>query len=165
MGGFGSLVGYLGEDVELARRLRARGDRVEVAGVARTQPRGSGLRDALGRLSRWLLVVRGQRPALLATYPLLFFPAVPAALVAWSAGGALAHVACALFVAPRLAIALWALPAGFRRGSPVVAILGGLVADGAIALAFCRALVTARTTWRGTMLRVGRGGVLREDAP
>src|SRR5690606_35045969 len=84
VGGFAALVQHLGEDMELARRLREQGSCVQesdtvVSSLASRRSVG----QVLARYARWLLVIRAQRPALLASYPLLL-AATPGLLAAGS---------------------------------------------------------------------------------
>ncbi|MBX7100428.1 MAG: carotenoid biosynthesis protein, partial [Myxococcaceae bacterium] len=61
------------EDLELARLLHARGARVALAEVDAPAPRGrQPLRQALRRLTRWMVVLQAHRPALAWTVPALF---------------------------------------------------------------------------------------------
>ncbi|MDB4941243.1 MAG: Ceramide glucosyltransferase, partial [Labilithrix sp.] len=97
LGGFEALREHLGEDMALARGLRARGLRsIALPGVATATATGRSTRDVLARFTRWLLVIRLQRPLLLVSYPLLLAPlpffvaALVLALAAGARGGALA---------------------------------------------------------------------------
>jgi ceramide glucosyltransferase len=170
IGGFRALEQHLGEDMELAQRLRSRGWRVESmprAVVARVQ--GRSWDAAVTRYGRWFTVIRAQRPALMVSYPALFF-ATPLILALALCGVALSQdharaiflLAAALIVITRLAVAL-----GARRasGHPVTlsqAVEDTLLADGLMACAFVRALRTREVVWRGRRLTIDRAGVLRE---
>jgi ceramide glucosyltransferase len=164
VGGFGALSNTLGEDVELARRLRARGFIVALAASpARSLARGRSWGDARGRYARWIHVMRGQRPLLLPSYPALL-AATPLLVVAgvlgslcggW--GGVLAATIACL---ARLAVAI---AARWRTGRPMApgALAGDAVlADLLLLSAFVQALSSHRTTWRGRILRhTGRGRI------
>ncbi len=163
IGSFDALAGSLGEDVELASRLRARGASVVVAGVARSRPRGVDLRRALERFVRWLLVVRAQRPWLLVTYPLFFFPAIPCALAAMASGGASGRIAASAFLLARFAVARFATPRALRETSATEAVVEGLAGDVMLAVAFARALASPRVRWAGTTLRVTAGRLEPEE--
>jgi ceramide glucosyltransferase len=168
-GGFGALTSHLGEDMELARRLLAEGRRVEAAPiVARSRVAGRSWEQVAGRFARWITVIRAQRPALLASYPLLFFPTVPIVLLA-----ALAAPAAPLFAATaalaallaRFALALTATHASGRRASLARVATDALLADALLASAFLRALRSRTVVWRDVVLRIDRGGLLRLASP
>lgn len=166
VGGFGAVATHLGEDMELGRRLRRQGDRVSAcARVARARVEGRSVADVVARFARWIAVVRAQRPALLLTYPLFFFPVllvVPAMLVTWRvSAGPLLPAAAMLLLGSRLFLA-WA---GRRlAGADALHLAGGaLVADAVLALAFCKALLTREHTWRGRPLLL-RAGQLAQSA-
>ena len=158
VGGFASLTGVLGEDMELARRFARRGEEVAVAPiVAPSLASGRDLRGALSRYTRWISVIRRQRPALLASYPLLFAATplmVPLALAAgapWIAGAA---------VALRFSVARLAQSACGRRRSLAGTLLEAVLADALLLAAFAHALASPRVVWRGARLRVLAGGRL-----
>jgi ceramide glucosyltransferase len=163
IGSFDALVGSLGEDVELASRLRARGASIVVAGVARSRPRGVDLRRALERFVRWLLVVRAQRPWLLVTYPLFFFPAIPCALLALASGGVAGRISASLFLLARVSVASSAIPRVLRETSALEAVLEGLAGDAMLAVAFARVLASPRVRWAGAALRVTAGRIEPEE--
>lgn len=156
VGGFLALVEHLGEDMELSRRLRAAGLAVAPVGLL-VPSRVGGRRTAqvVARLARWLRVIRAQRPALLATYPLVLAP-LPGQLLLAAALGAPALAALAL--AGRLVVALLARRAS---GLPLPgAALDALVADPLLLAAWLAALGSRRFRWRGVPLRIGPGGRL-----
>ncbi|MEO7330660.1 MAG: glycosyltransferase, partial [Minicystis sp.] len=168
LGGFGALADHLGEDMELARRIRARGGAIEAAPlVARSMAAGRSMEQVVGRFARWLMVIRAQRPWLLPTYPLLFFATpliVTLALLTAPGAPRIALAAAALALTSRLGVALAAARASGRpvrmRSAPAEALRGDLL----LARAFVRALGSRRFSWRGTELFVERGGRLRERA-
>jgi len=168
VGGFDGLTAHLGEDMELARRLRERGWRT---GMIRHSVRAIGsarsMAGVLARYTRWLWVIRAQRPSLLFSYPLLL-AAAPILLVLL---GLLATVAPvwslglgALVLASRIAVAV---AAAGPRGRRVDAVTHEwLVADLVLLLAFGRALGKPEVSWRDRTLRLGPGGRLRaSDGP
>ncbi|NOU32711.1 MAG: glycosyltransferase [Polyangiaceae bacterium] len=166
VGGFAGVAARLGEDMELGRRLRHSGARVSASPqVARADVRGRSLAEVVLRFARWIAVVRAQRPALLPTYPLFFFPAlllVPSLLAlsaAWP--GLVLPSAAAILVGTRLFLA-WT---GRRvAGASSLRIArGALVADLVLALAFARALLTREHSWRGRSLLL-RAGHLADAA-
>ncbi len=166
VGGFAGLSAHLGEDMELGRRLRRSGARVSACTqVARAEVRGRSLGAVVARFARWIAVVRAQRPALLSTYPLFFFPVPllsPALLVASFAWpGPTLPCAAALLIGARLLLA-WT---GRRlAGATSLGIVrGALLADVVLLLAFVRALFTREVAWRGRALHL-RAGHLAEIA-
>lgn len=161
VGGFGALTAHLGEDMELSRRLRRAGLAVEAAPiVARSLASGRTWDQVEDRFGRWIKVIRAQRPALLASYPLLFFatlPIVALALAAAPSSPAIAAAVIAAAVALRLAVAFAASSASGRR----VALADVALADALLACAFLRALRSRRVVWRDKALRIDRRGLLR----
>lgn len=165
VGGFGSLVQYLGEDMELARRLRARGwgiakgDAV-VASLASGRP----VAQVLARYARWLMVIRAQRPLLLVSYPLLL--AATPGLLALGGLGLLhgvpgASVTVGLALMARLAVGLAARRTAGRSLRPDAVVLDVVLADALLLAAFVRATFgPARVRWRQRSLRLGAHGVL-----
>lgn len=167
VGDFDELTHYLGEDFEMARRLRAAGWSIAVAPVlARARGGDPPFRAVVGRFARWMLVVRGQRPLLLATYPLLFF-ATPL-ILALAAVGALAQptlagLAVALAVFARASITISARRwsgRGEGLAGALAWIRDALLSDLVLALAWVRALSSRTIDWRGHLLRVDREGRL-----
>jgi ceramide glucosyltransferase len=168
IGGFGSLGHHLGEDMELARRWRAQGARVVASrGVAVARVSGRSPGAVVARYGRWLSVIRAQRPALLASYPALFF-ATPllalAATVAVLAGraGAPSLGAEALVLLLRGAVG-WAAARASGRARGIAPVLtDAVLADALLGWAFVRALRTRSVSWRGRALRIAPGGELSE---
>jgi ceramide glucosyltransferase len=167
VGGFAAFVSVLGEDVELARRIREAGFRVEVLPfVARARVHGRSVGAVVGRFGRWLTVVRAQRPALLASYPFLFSATLPITLLGVSLG--LSTLTAAALVVT--ASARWAVG---RFASHVAAVRAPsfgwmLAADVLLLCALVRALSTRTVEWRGRRLAIGAKGVLLAlgvDAP
>jgi ceramide glucosyltransferase len=158
VGGFASLARVLGEDMELGCRLAGRGEKVVVAGAtARSLAAGRSLGAVVARYARWVAVVRGQRPLLLPSYPLLFASAPIVAALALGAGApAIAGAALGL----RVALARAAQAACGRRGSLPSALAEALLADTLLLAAFVRAVGSREVEWRGERLRVLRGGIL-----
>ncbi len=162
IGGFDGLTEHLGEDMELARRLRQRGwtttmlrSSVRAIGSARS------MADVLARYTRWLWVIRAQRPALLLSYPLLL-AAAPILLVLLTLLATLAPLWSvslgAIVLSTRIAVAL---AASAPRGRRVAAATHEwLLADVVLLLAFARALGRPSVSWRDRTLRLGPGGRL-----
>ncbi len=162
VGGFAAVARYLGEDMELARRLRARGwqtqmQRRAVHSIAENRP----LRAVLDRYARWLWVIRAQRPALLLSYPLLLAAAplllLATAVLAGFAPGWAAGIATVV-VTTRAAVAYGASRP--RRATRPRWVLESLLADGVLLWAFVRALGRAEVSWRSKRLRLDRHGRL-----
>ncbi len=167
VGGFDALTSHLGEDMELARRLRARGMRSgALSQTVTSRARGRPWRGAVDRYARWIMVIRAQRPALMASYPALFFATWPmvfsslALALAAPAARTLALSTAAVALAARLAVALAARRAsGHAMGR---ALADTVLADALLACAFVSALATREVRWRGRALRIDRGGLLRD---
>lgn len=167
-GGFASLTQILGEDIELSRRIQARGGSVRVAPFAvQSLASGRSFTQVVERYARWLVIIRAQRPWLLASYPALFFASpILLALSALAApiAPAAALTAALLTLGSRLSLAVAAARAAGRRVTPGAVLTDILLADVLLALAFARALRTRTVVWRSTVLTVDRSGVLRERA-
>ncbi|MGK3997143.1 glycosyltransferase [Sorangium sp. So ce1024] len=165
-GGFAALTAHLGEDMELSRRLLARRGAIAAAPlVAPSLAAGRALRDVVARYARWITVIRAQRPALLATYPALFFatPLIAAlAVVAAPAAPAAAAAAAAIAVASRLAVAAFAARMAGRRASLLAAAADACLADLVLGAAFFRALSSRTVVWRSGRFTIDRRGLLRE---
>ena len=165
VGGFGALTRYLGEDMELARRLRIAGSAVAVAPhLAIATAEGRPLRDVLARFARWLLVVRAQRPLLLVSYPLLI-AASPLLLTILAIAiarhdGALATVAGS-GLAVRFGIACFARATAGLTIAPVAAALQTLGGDLVLLTALAMACCARDVTWRGRRLVIAPDGTLK----
>jgi ceramide glucosyltransferase len=165
VGGFTPLTEYLGEDIELSRRLLRAGYGVR---PVLTGCRSVGGRRRLGevirRHQRWIVIIRAQRPALLWTYPVFFCCGpVPVAL---AAAGSLVHpvvaiLSVAAFAAGRVIAALAAARYSGRRPGPLRAAADLLLSEIVLTAAFVRAILSRRLEWRGRRLRVGPGARLR----
>lgn len=170
IGGFGALVDYLGEDMELARRLRARGwQTAQVNAVVTSLASNRSLAQVVARYARWLMVIRAQRPARLVSYPLLLAATpllVVGAAVAMLAGVPWAGGALASVLLVRLAVALVARHWSGQGGQHHRLLVDGLLADGVLLLAFGRAAFgPRRVRWRQRELSLGPGGVLERSEP
>jgi ceramide glucosyltransferase len=94
------LADHIGEDLELAKRLHARGAEVALAeepALVPLEPMRS-WRPAVERFTRWMQVLASHRPGLYPTVPLLFTPALPLAVLAavlssWELGAAVGALA------------------------------------------------------------------------
>lgn len=164
-GGFGALVQHLGEDMELARRLAARGWSTAMGtAVVGSLASGRRVRDVLARYARWLMVIRAQRPALLLSYPLLLAATpllVLAGMVGMGLGVPLAGIATGVASLARIGVALVARTLGGRRLVATGVLLDVVLADLVLLVAFARAaLGPARVRWRERSLRIGARGLL-----
>lgn len=165
IGGFEGLADYLGEDVELARRLREAGWTVAFdPTVASTACGPKSLSEAVDRQHRWMMVVRSQRPWLLATYPALFFPlpfigglCACGLDVGWVAAAPIgAALGMRLFLG-RQARRYSGFPAG-----PVSWLVDLLLSDAALFWAWGRALRGRQVVWRGNAFHLAAGGRILE---
>ena len=160
-GGFAALRLHLGEDMELARRLRANGKRIVMTPVpVRSWAAGRSWRSVVARYARWLFVIRSQRPLLLATYPLLLAAFLPILILALAFGD---YRIAAAAVVTRLLVAT---SARLRSRSPRGWLAPGaaLLADILLWAAFFRALGPRTVLWRGRQLRIGHGGLLVDQS-
>lgn len=158
VGGFGALRRHLGEDMELARRLRAHGRSLRMADTtARSFAAGRTSGEVIARYARWLMVIRAQRPLLLLSYPLLFGAALPILVCALARG---AWALAAATIAVRMALAAFAR---LRSRQPRWLAPEALLADVVLWAALFRALATRTVAWRGRMLRVEAGGLLADQ--
>jgi ceramide glucosyltransferase len=167
LGGFSGLRDRLGEDVELARRVRCDGGTIEVArSVASSTASGRTLRAVASRYVRWLVTLRAQRPLRFASYPVLIAGApliVAASFLAMPRSIALG-VTAVLMVA-RIAVAVAARRLATRPLGPDLA-LDVLLADAFLLLVWMRAAFVCRVRWRERTLVVRQGGrVIAEADP
>lgn len=161
---FIELTSFLGEDFEMARRLRANGWGIAVAPlIARSRGGGADLRQVIERFSRWMLVVRGQNAALMPTYPLFFF-ATPLILMLACFGLVarpdLALTAAAVAVTTRLMVAMAARYWSDRSLRPDRALTDAVLSDLVLLRVWLRVLNTREVDWRGHRLRIDREGRL-----
>ncbi len=168
IGGFGSLVMYLGEDMEIARRIREHGGVVvTVPLLARSLASGRSWSAIVARFARWMTVIRAQRSFLLWSYPGLFFATWPIVIVSlWYSliepfSG---FLAAGLVLTTRLLIALFATHISRRKVRLVGILRDAILADLVLACAFTYALRSRRVTWRDHVLVVDRSGILRESS-
>jgi ceramide glucosyltransferase len=179
------LADHIGEDLELAKRLHARGARVVLAdepALVPLEPMRS-WRPAVERFTRWMQVLSSHRPGLYPTVPLLFTPTLPlgglaAVAGSWELGwatGALVLVRtllswrlAALTVPARpLSPGGWvdsAHPSGEGSGDSLARRLlrvttCWLLGEALLLAAFLRSTWQAGTvTWRGRTYSLERGG-------
>jgi hypothetical protein len=164
VGGFSSMTRFLGEDVELSRRLRAEGYAVRARelGVF-SSASGRTLGSARDRYARWMLVVRTQRGALMASYPLLFFAAPLQVLFAAALAPSRPLWALALAlvaVSARVLVAIGARRAARLSLTARAALVDPWLGDAVLLSAWLRALTLREVCWRGGVLRFDRAGLL-----
>jgi ceramide glucosyltransferase len=168
IGGFGSLVTYLGEDMETARRIREHGGTVVVVPLlARSLASGRSWSAIIARFARWMTVIRTQRPLLLWSYPGLFFATWPIVIVSlcYSRMDPICgFLAASLVLTTRLLIALFATYVSRRRIRLLGILRDAILADLVLASAFAHALRSRRVKWRDHVLVVDRSGILRESS-
>lgn len=162
-GGFTKLTRSLGEDTELARRLRDAGCTLRVAPfVAHAVAEDRSVEHVVARFTRWLQVVRFQRPHLLLSYPLLI-AAAPLLLFVLLLGVGLHERAFVDVAAAGLAVRMGiACSARVRAGLPVAphrGLLDAFVGDVMLLVALAAACSTREITWRGRSLLMTREGL------
>jgi ceramide glucosyltransferase len=164
---FESLTHYLGEDLEMANRLRTRGWGIVAAStLGRARGSEASFEQVVARFGRWMLAVRGQRPLLLPTYPLFFF-ATPLVLLLAGVGAfaepMIALTAAGLAILGRVIVTLAAQHWSGRCMGLGRVIVEAALGDLALGLAWVRALARRDVEWRGHRLRVERDGRLRTN--
>jgi ceramide glucosyltransferase len=168
IGGFGSLVNYLGEDMEIARRIRQGGGRVvSVPLIARSLASGRSWSAIVARFARWMTVIRAQRSILFWSYPGLFFATWPIVTVSlWYSltEPFYGFLSAGLVLTTRLFIAFFATHISGRPQRPLGILRDAFLADLMLACAFSRALRSRTVTWRDHVLVVDRAGTLRESS-
>jgi ceramide glucosyltransferase len=163
------LADHIGEDLELSRRLHARGLDVALAEAPALVPMAAlaSWRPAVERFTRWMQVLSSHRPALYPTVPLLFTPTLPLVGLSVVLGsGALAAATGALVLVRMLLswrLAVLTAPRGGPEGtaSPAGAwaVPGAwLLGEALLLVAFTRSLGQGRVTWRGRTYALRRGG-------
>lgn len=157
---------YLGEDMELSRRLSAQGASIRVAATGvRSLAAGRQLGATVERFGRWLAVIRAQRPALLVSYPLMFFPLLSIALVALLLATPLALAAALVAFVVRVATA-WAARRATSGSTRLVDLVRDVaLAEATLAAAWLRALGSRRFAWRERWMRLGPDGRLLAAEP
>jgi len=161
VGGFSALRLHLGEDMELARRIRVSGKRIVMTAVpVQSWASGRSWSAVVARYARWLFVIRAQRPLLLATYPLVLAATFPIAILAVAFSDyrvAIAAFATRLFIAAAARLRSRSPRGWFAPGA-------ALLADILLWAAFLRALGPRTVLWRGHTLRIGNGGLLVDQS-
>ncbi|MBK7862641.1 MAG: hypothetical protein IPJ65_29340 [Archangiaceae bacterium] len=144
----------IGEDLELARALSAKGLTVKQAGRARMPYGGASVPQVLARFTRWMQVLKAHRPSLFPTIPLLFCCTPVLLVAAHLSGDGMARAAVAALVSLRLILA----SVLERRPGLYVS---WLFAEVLLLACWVRAVLAgSRVKWRGRELVVGAHGVL-----
>lgn len=168
IGGFGSLSQILGEDMELARRLKAKKGRIALAPFpALSLAQGRSFSQAAQRFARWMMMIRTQRPLLLLSYPALFFATpllVLLSLFALPYAPAMALGSLLLALLSRLLVAFTATLAQGLKPSLFRLLQDVLLSDALLMAAFFHALGSRRVVWRKHTLSVGANGALSRRA-
>jgi ceramide glucosyltransferase len=161
---FETLPLYLGEDLEMANRLRRAGWGIAaVPLLARVHGHAPSFAEVVGRFGRWMLATRSARPALMLTYPLFFFATGSVlVLVAFGtvAAPTISLVAAGLAVGARLVVSLAAQYWSGHRIGPLRGLGQAVIGDLALALAWLRGYAGRDVVWRGHRLRVEANGRL-----
>jgi hypothetical protein len=169
-----TLADHIGEDLELSKRLHARGREVALCEVPALVPMGaSNWRAALCRFRRWMQVLSSHRPGLYPTVPLLFTPTWPLLLLSTFAGSwALAGATAALVLVRtllswRLTVLSTPLPPGEGQGEGAwPGTLDWLLGEALLLAAFLQSLWhPPRVTWRGRTYALHSGGRMSPEWP
>ncbi len=162
IGGFPALRRYLGEDYEIARRLRAAGRTIALSpSPARCTDGGRSLREVVGRVSRWMMVVRAQRPGLILSYPFLLAVTPPLFIMSLCLrSGKLGLFASVLLIARAGLALLLRSVQGIAPVGLLPALRDAVLSEILLWLALPLSLGPRRITWRGHRYRIGRGGLL-----
>jgi hypothetical protein len=157
------LADHIGEDLELSKRLHARGLDVALCEAPAVVPLASGdWRAALARFTRWMQVLESHRPGLYPTVPLLFTPTWPLLVLSLVAGSAwlAAGVAGLLAVRTLLSWRLTVLSSSTASGESGLHVsLDWLLGEALLLSAFLSSLVhPPRVTWRGRTYALHAGG-------
>ncbi|MEM6733039.1 MAG: glycosyltransferase, partial [Myxococcota bacterium] len=168
VGGFASLIDFLGEDMELANRLRSKGFEVRPAPIpTRSTCSERSFSSVVSRIARWMTVIRAQRPLLMVTYPVFFFGAsliVPAGtLLGTFAHGAIAALGSSLALSAmltRVGLVIVARGRAGQRTSILSAVIDAILGDLVVIAGFLRASKSRKFLWRGVPLAIDRSGRL-----
>ncbi|SET79907.1 glycosyltransferase [Stigmatella erecta] len=163
------LADHIGEDLELSRRLHARGLDVALAEAPALVPMAPlvSWRPAVERFTRWMQVLASHRPGLYPTVPLLFTPTLPLAVLSGVLGSGVLVAATGVLVAVRTLLSwrlavLTAPPEGNAAeaapGGAWVVLGAWVLGEALLLVAFMRSLGQARVTWRGRTYALRRGG-------
>ena len=164
------LADHIGEDLELAKRLHARGLSVVLSGAPAVVPLDSAVswEAPLARFTRWMQVLASHRPALYPTVPLLFTPTLPLMLLAAGLGSPVLAMAVTGLVAIRvlLALRLAGLSGPLADAGRAYAVTDWLLGEALLLAAFVRSLwQQGKVTWRGQTYSLRPGGRMVRVAP
>ena len=163
---FRALTRVLGEDAALSKALRASGYNVHVAPLTAQSPvPPKTWSETLDRHVRWMMVVKSQRPALLAAYPLLFFNTLFIYLAALLIAPVLpipAMLLAAFTFAVRIAVGTVAARMIGLRPRWAQLLSAVFISDALLFLAFFKTLFSRTFTWRGQPLYIDRSGTLTQ---
>jgi ceramide glucosyltransferase len=167
VGGFESFVRYLGEDMALSKRLRARGLSVlPTRNSVATIGGAGGWRETVARHTRWMMVIKAQRPRLILSYPLLFFSSVfvyPLALFA-SITYPLAGIICFASAATVRILVGYTAGRMLQLRTPIKRIvLETVLSDAVLLFAFLSTLRKQTVVWRGREFSFDAHGTLEES--
>ncbi|QSQ20370.1 carotenoid biosynthesis protein [Pyxidicoccus parkwayensis] len=159
------LADHIGEDLELSKRLHARGLDVALSPSPAVVPLGtvSSWSTPLARFTRWMQVLASHRPALFPTVPLLFTPTLPLVLLAVVLGAPVLAGAVGVLVVVRtllaLRLAVLSAPAGTADTGLPYALTDWLLGEGLLLAAFlCSLWQQGTVTWRGRTYALQPGG-------
>ncbi|PTL81712.1 glycosyltransferase family 2 protein [Vitiosangium sp. GDMCC 1.1324] len=166
------LADHIGEDLELSKRLHARGLDVALCEAPAEVPLAPGSWCvALARFTRWMQVLESHRPGLYPTVPLLFTPTWPLLVLClgvgstWLAAGVAGLLAVRTLLSWRLTVLSTPLSSGEGRmdgrwsTSVRHVALDWLLGEALLLAAFLSSLVRPpRVTWRGRTYALHSGG-------
>lgn len=159
------LADHIGEDLELSKRLHARGLDVALSAAPAVVPLGTveSWGTPLARFTRWMQVLASHRPSLYPTVPLLFTPTLPLVLVAAVLGSPVLAGAVGGLVAVRTLLALRLASLSAPAGTPDTglphALTDWLLGEGLLLAAFlCSLWQQGTVTWRGRTYALQPGG-------
>jgi ceramide glucosyltransferase len=172
-----ALADHIGEDLELSKRLHARGLDVALCEVPALVPMAPGTWGAaLARFTRWMQVLGSHRPGLYPTVPLLFTPTWPLLVLSlltgskWLSAGVAGLLAVRTLLSWRLTVLTtstpplplgegWGEGQGTWSNTPRHVALDWLLGEARLLAAFLSSLVRPpRVTWRGRTYAVHSGG-------
>ena len=165
IGGLDQFVDFLGEDAALSRQLRsAAWQVVPSAQLVPAYASGADVTTAVARFARWMTVIRAQRPWLLLSYPIFFFPSfglAAFALMGLAAQPFVSGASLILAVVGRLVVATGARHFAGLSSHVGPALTNELWAEWILLRSFGRALRSRQVLWRGQALRITADGRLQ----
>lgn len=166
LGELEALAELAGEDLELARRLHRRGERITTTAVSALCPLGPGLtvEAVVQRATRWMRVLMAHRPGLAVTVPVLLAPTPLLWLLAAARGSLPLLAGVFVLTGLRSALAAWLGVRSRRRGGGGGWLVWAL-AEALVLVAFGRALRGGPLSWRGRTFHLEARGRLVPLAP